>query len=87
MILSISRFVIWHLQNQTKHHKKQFKVIDSLTMFLSLFRFRIFVDFKRLNYSQFVESWGLYDIIAPVNNELVFGADSFVEFYVKRFKL
>ena len=56
-------------------------------MFLSLFRFRIFVDFKRLNYSQFVESWGLYDIIAPVNNELVFGADSFVEFYVKRLKL
>jgi len=87
VILSISRFVIWNIRNQTKHNKKQFTIIDSLTMFLSLLRFRIYVDFKRFSYSQFVESWGLYDIFSPVENDIVFCEDSFVEFYVSKFKL
>ena len=73
VLISISRFVIWSIRNSYKYKNKSFGIKYAINMFLSLLKFRLKVDLTRMKSDKYLQTWFLYDFVALVNDQIVFG--------------
>jgi len=73
VFISISRFVIWSIRNSIKYQNKSLDIKYAINMFLSCLKFRLKVDLTRMESDKCLKTWFLYDFVALVNNQIVFG--------------
>jgi len=87
VLISISRFVIWSIRNSYKYKNKYFGIKYAINMFLSLLKFRLKVDLTRMKSDKYLQTWFLYDFVALVNDQVVFGDQLSFSFFNNLFNI
>jgi len=68
-MLACSKYAIWICRNKSKYNNKDITSETIIMNFLYHFRFRILVDFQRLNLEIFKKYWCYKDIFCAIDNQ------------------
>lgn len=86
VILSISRYVIWYFRNLAKHNNVFSSKQSIISKFLSLLRYRIYVDCKRLKTITVLDYWAQYGLCTLTENDCEFDRKLLPQYYENMFR-